>query len=140
MTASLIGRISIEQYLESGQFVQIIAEGENDDGVCQCNFDWIKSLRQQCEKHNITFCFIETGTNFVKDGRSFRIPKKILQSEMAFKSNINFRGKAIEFQLKDQRGLPIDENKLYQPQYKKQCDKCGAKLICNGCSKCGRCD
>lgn len=140
MTAPLIGKISIEQYLESGQIEQVIAGGENYDGARPCHFDWIKSLRQQCEKHNITFCFIETGTTFVKDGRSYRIPKKILQSEMAFKSNINFRGKTIEFQLKDQRGLPIDKNKLYRPQYRKQCERCGAKLICNGCSNCGRCN
>jgi len=140
MTAPLIGKISIEQYLESGQIEQVIAGGENYDGARPCHFDWIKSLRQQCEKHNITFCFIETGTTFVKDGKSYRIPKKMIQSEMAFKSNINFIGKAIEFQLKDQRGLLIDKNKLYTPQYRKQCERCGAKLICNGCSNCGRCN
>lgn len=140
MTAPLIGKISIEQYLESGQIEQVIAGGENYDGARPCNFDWIKSLRQQCERHNITFCFIETGTNFIKDEKTYRIPKKMLQSEMALKSAVNFNGKAIEFHLKDQMGLPIDKNKLYRPQYKKQCDKCGAKLICNGCSNCGRCN
>ena len=140
MTAPLIGKISIEQYLESGQIEQVIAGGENYDGARPCNFDWKKSLRQQCERHNITFCFIETGTNFIKDEKTYRIPKKMLQSEMALKSAVNFKGKAIEFHLKDQMGFPIDKNKLYRPQYKKQCDKCGAKLICNGCSNCGRCN
>jgi len=140
MTAPLIGQISIEQYLESGQIEQVIAGGENYDGARSCNFDWIKSLRKQCEKHNVTFCFIETGTNFIKDGKTYRIPKKMVQSEMAFKSAINFRGKTIEFHLRDQRGLTIDKNKLYRPQYRPQCEKCGAKLICNGCSNCGRCN
>ena len=140
MTAPLIGKISIEQYLESGQIEQVIAGGENYDGARPCNFDWIKSLRQQCERHNITFCFIETGTNFIKDEKTYRIPKKMVQSEMALKSAVNFNGKTIEFHLKDQMGFAIDKNKLYRPQYKKQCDKCGAKIICNGCSNCGRCN
>jgi protein gp37 len=140
MTAPLIGQISIDKYLESGQIEQVIAGGENYDGARSCNFDWIKSLRQQCEKHNVTFCFIETGTNFIKDGKTYRIPKKMVQTEMALKSAVNFTGKAIEFHLKDQMGFPIDRNKLYRPQYKKQCDKCGAKLICNGCSNCGKCN
>ena len=32
-----------------------------------CNFDWVKSLRQECVDANVTFCFIETGTVFIKD-------------------------------------------------------------------------
>ena len=139
MTAPIIGRISIDEYLESGQIEQVIAGGENYDGARPCNFDWIKSLRQQCEKHNITFCFIETGTKFIKDGKTYHIPKKILQSEMAYKSGVNFTGKPVNFKLTDQMGSRIEKSKLYCPQYRTQCDKCGAKLICNGCSNCGRC-
>ncbi len=139
MTAPIIGGISIEKYLESGQIEQVIAGGENYDGARPCNFDWIKSLRQQCEKYDVTFCFIETGTNFIKGEKTYRIPKKIIQSEMAHKSGVNFIGKPVEFKLTDQMGSRIEKSKLYCPQYRSQCNKCGAKLICNGCSNCGRC-
>ena len=39
----------------------------------------------------MTFCFIETGTNFIKDGRLYRLPDKRVQSEMAYKSGVSFQ-------------------------------------------------
>ena len=139
MCAPFIGEVSIEKYLSDGQIEQVICGGENYDGARPCNFEWVKKLRQECEKYNITFCFIETGTNFIKDGKKYHIPKKLVQSEMALKSGVNFVGKPIEFKLTDNFGLDIPQNELYVPHYGKNCDKCGSKLICNGCSDCGRC-
>ena len=139
MCAPFIGEVSIEKYLSDGQIEQVICGGENYDGARPCNFEWVKKLRRECEKYNITFCFIETGTNFIKDGKKYHIPKKLVQSEMALKSGVNFVGKPIEFKLTDSFGLDIPQNELYVPHYGKNCDKCGSKLICNGCSDCGRC-
>jgi len=139
MCAPFIGEVSIEKYLSDEQIEQVICGGENYDGARPCNFEWVKKLRQECEKYNITFCFIETGTNFIKDGKKYHIPKKFVQSEMALKSGVNFVGKPIEFKLTDNFGLDIPQNELYVPHYGKNCDKCGSKLICNGCSDCGRC-
>lgn len=139
MTAPLIGPVSLEKYLVTGQIEQVIAGGENYDGARPCNFDWVKQLRNECEKYNVTFCFIETGTNFVKDGKNYRIPKKIVQSQMAHKSAITYRGKPIDFKLTDNMGLLLNKEILYCPKYKPHCDMCGSKLICNGCSNCRKC-
>jgi len=139
MTAPLIGAVSIEKYLQSGQIEQVIAGGENYDGARSCNFDWIKTLRKECEKHNVTFCFIETGTNFIKDGKAFQLPRKQIQSQMAFKSGMNYSGKAMNFKLTNNFGEPIKPQLLYQPQYCSQCATCSSKMICNGCSNCGKC-
>lgn len=139
MCAPFIGSVSIEKYLDSGQIEQVICGGENYDGARPCNFEWVKALRRECEAHNITFCFIETGTNFIKDNRRYHIPKKQVQSEMAYKSNMNFVGKPIEFHLTNDFGQEIPQNELYIPHYRKNCEICGSKLICNGCSNCGRC-
>lgn len=139
MCAPFIGSVSIEKYLDSGQIEQVICGGENYDGARPCNFEWVKALRRECEAHNITFCFIETGTNFIKDNRRYHIPKKQVQSEMAYKSNMNFVGKPIEFHLTNDFGQEIPQNELYIPHYRKNCETCGSKLICNGCSNCGRC-
>jgi protein gp37 len=139
MTAPLIGSVSIDKYLASGQIELVIAGGENYDGARPCHFDWVKQLRKECEKHNVTFCFIETGTHFIKDGKNYKIPKKIVQSQMAYKSAISFCGKQIEFKLTDNIGFQLGKNQMYQPHYRKQCEMCGSKLICNGCSNCGRC-
>jgi protein gp37 len=139
MIAPLIEEVHIGQYLQSGHIEQVISGGENYDGARPCNFDWIRSLRHECEKHQVTFCFIETGTHFIKDGRTYHIPKKTLQSEMAFKSGLSYKGKPIQFKLTDIFGRQLDGSTLYSPQYRHQCDRCGSRPICNGCSNCGRC-
>lgn len=139
MCAPFIGEVSIEKYLSSGHIEQVICGGENYDGARPCHFNWVKKLRSECEKHYVTFCFIETGTVFVKDGKRYRIPDKRIQAEMAAKSQMSFIGKPIEWKLTDQMGLPIPESELYVPHFGAGCKSCGSKPICNGCSDCGRC-
>ena len=84
--------------------------------------------------------FIETGTNFIKDGKLYRMPDKRVQSEMAYKSGVNFQGKPMRFDLRDTWGQPIPEAELYRPHFRRLCQTCGSKLICNGCSDCGNCE
>lgn len=69
MCAPLIGPISIDSYLDSGHIERVVAGGENYAGSRPCDFDWVRSLHDQCAAREVTFCFIETGTHFVKDGR-----------------------------------------------------------------------
>jgi protein gp37 len=75
MCAPFIERVGIAKYLISGQIEQIICGGENYDGARPCDFDWVMALRTECVAANVTFCFIETGTNFIKDGRQYQILK-----------------------------------------------------------------
>ncbi|MDE6731405.1 MAG: phage Gp37/Gp68 family protein [Oscillospiraceae bacterium] len=139
MCAPFIGRVSVGKYLDSGKIEQVICGGENYGGARPCDFDWVKSLQAECKSRNITFCFIETGTVFIKDGRRYVLPKKLKQSEMAFKSGMSFSGKPIEWRLADVFGNEIPEDRLYVPKYGENCAMCGSKPICNGCSNCGRC-
>lgn len=139
MCAPFIGAVSIEKYLGDGKIEQVICGGENYDGARPCDFDWVKHLRSECVAHDITFCFIETGTHFIKDGRHYHIPKKQVQSQMAHKSGMNYEGKPILFNLTDDWGYPIPEGDMYIPHYGNNCNECGSKLICNGCSDCGKC-
>jgi hypothetical protein len=139
MCAPFIGPVSVGKYLEEGQIEQVICGGENYDGARPCNFDWVKRLRAECVEHNITFCFIETGTNFIKDGKRYYMPKKQVQSEMAYKSGMNFVGKPIKWHLTNLLGIEIPKQELYEPHYRENCKMCGSRLICNGCSDCGRC-
>lgn len=140
MCAPLIGEVSIDKYLASGQIEQVICGGENYDGARPCNYDWVKLLHNECKAHDITFCFIETGTIFIKDGKKYNLPSKRIQSEMAFKSGLSFTGKPINFILKDGWGIPIPSKELYVPHFKENCKACGSRIICNGCSDCGKCN
>lgn len=99
MAAPFIGEVSIAGYLASGQIEQVIAGGENYDGSRPCLFDWVKKLHAECVAADVTFCFIETGTRFVKDGKIYHLPDKRLQSEMAFRSGMFHRGKPQDFRL-----------------------------------------
>lgn len=149
MCAPLIGRVDLERYLAEGDadgpdvrgrgIEQVICGGENYDGARPCDFDWVRLLAEQCRAHDVTFAFTETGTVFVKDGRTYRLRDHRLQSEQAFKSGVSFRGRPIEWRLTDALGLPIPDGELYQPRFRERCATCGQRLICNGCSDCGRC-
>lgn len=139
MCAPLIGEITISQYLAANQIEQVLCGGENYDGARPCDYEWVKQLRKECEAHDVTFCFIETGTHFIKDGKHYQLPDKRIQSQMAYKSGISYQGKPMKFKLCDRLGLPIPEEELYVPYYGRHCQTCGSKLICNGCSKCGKC-
>ena len=139
MCAPLLGPIQIRQYLRTGQIEQVACGGENYDGARPCDFDWVKSLGAQCREENITFCFTETGTVFIKDGRRYHLSGKGLQSRMAEKSGVNFQGKPIHWKLIDRFGVEIPEQFWYVPHYRANCAHCGSKLICNGCSDCGKC-
>ena len=139
MCAPFIGPVSIKEFLDKGQIEQVICGGENYDGARPCNFDWVKALRAECVACNVTFCFIETGKVFLKDGRRYYLPKKQIQSEMAYKSGMYFAGRPIEWRLVDRFGTEIPKDQLYVPHYRKNCEQCGSHFICNGCSDCGRC-
>jgi hypothetical protein len=88
-------------------------------------------------EHNITFCFIETGSVFIKDGKTYHLPSKKLQSQMAWKSGMSFQGKPISWELTDSLGLEIAQEHLYTPRFDlPECKTCGSRLICNGSSSC----
>lgn len=139
MCAPFIGEIHIDRYLAEGQIEQVVAGGENYDGSRICNFDWVKMLHNECKAHNVTFCFMETGTKFVKDGRLYTIPNKTVQSEMAFKSDMSFKGREINFKLIPAQTDLFGSDYTYCPTFRKRCDTCGSRMICNGCSNCGKC-
>lgn len=137
--APFIGPVSIRNYLATGQIEQVICGGENYDGSRPCDFEWVKSLGKECAEQNVTFAFIETGTRFVKDGKTFNLPSKKIQTQQAFRSGVEFRGKPIHWKLCDNLGYPLEKSQLYVPHYREPCRECGSRLICNGCSDCGKC-
>ena len=139
MCAPFIGSVSIEKYLEDGQIEQVICDGENYDGARPCNFDWVKQLRAECVAAGVTFCFVGTGNVFIKDGKTYHLQGR-LQSEMAYKSGMNYMGRPMEWKLTDRFGLEIPAEELYVPHFGRRCARCGSRPICNGCTDCGKCD
>ena len=141
MVAPFIGQVSIAKYLQRGFIEQVIAGGENYDGSRLLKYEWVKNLYDECVASDIKFAFIETGTYFEKDGKVYRIDSKFKQSQQAYKSGLQYCGKEIKFALEPlQNSLFADEIQRYKPYFRKQCQMCGSRLICNGCSNCGNCE
>ena len=98
MTAPLIGPVDIEKYLPAGQIEQVICgQGGTMTGSRLCRYEWVKLLSDQCRKYDVTFNFIETGTCFAVGEKVYRIPDKRTQSQQAFRSGLNYKGKEIHF-------------------------------------------
>ena len=141
MAAPFLGPVDAEQYLATGQFEQVLCGGENYDGARPCHYEWVKSLSDQCRRNDVTFDFIETGTVFVKDGKTYRIPDKRTQSQQAFRSGLSFVGKPARYKLRHPEGMLFDEPiVLHTLAFRDICETCGSRLTCNGCSNCGACE
>ena len=140
MCAPLIGEIGIEKYLSDGQIEQVLCDGENYSGARPCHYEWVRRLRDECERHGVTFVFCGTGRRFVKDGRMYAIESSELQSSQAYRSGLSYQGKPINFKLKNLLGMPIPPERLYEPYFGEKCQTCGMKPICNGCTRCGKCE
>ena len=139
MAPPFIGTVDADEYLAYGQIEEVLCGGENYDGARPCHYEWVKSLSEQCALHDITFNFIETGTVFVKSGKTYHIPSKQIQSQQAYKSNLShYNGKPI-FNLRTHNESIFDEE-YYRPSFRPHCATCGSRLTCNGCSNCGNCN
>lgn len=137
MVAPFIGEVDILKYLEEGFIEEVFCGGENYSGARVCKYEWVKKLSNDCKKTNTNFCFFETGTRFVKDGKEYFIPNKETQSIQAYKSGLSFVGKNIEYKLFDENGNEVEK---IVPFFRDKCNTCGSKMICSGCTNCGKCE
>lgn len=134
MLAPLIGPIDLEKYLD-GRIEEVTCGGENYGGTRACDFDWIKSLYNQCVNKNTTFTFIETGSHFVKDGIHYRVKGKVTQTRIAYRSRMNYQGKKPVYHLYDFFDNELREDQLYKREFSEHCIECASKPICNGCAR-----
>lgn len=139
MTAPLLGEISIAEYLKEGQIEQVICGGENYRGARECRYEWVKRLRDECVEADVSFAFVGTGNNFVKDGNVLRRNDVTEKAKAAFDLKLSYVGKPIKFKLTDRLGLEIDES-CYAPIFKNRCADCGNRPVCGGCSQCVKCE
>lgn len=139
MAAPFIGKIDASEYLSTGQIEEVLCGGENYDGARVCRYDWVESLSRQCLENEVTFNFIETGTVFEKDGKTYRIPSKRTQSLQAFKSGLSKSFGKPKFDLHPPSDT-LFPTEPYIPFFRQHCNTCGSRLTCNGCSNCGNCE
>ncbi len=65
--------VALEDYLKSGKIEQVSVGGESYANARVCDFDWVKRIFADCQRNGVQFVFHQTGSNFRKDGRLYRI-------------------------------------------------------------------
>jgi protein gp37 len=87
----LIGPIDISAHLENVELV--VVGGESDSRARPLDYSWVLAIREQCvarcAARNVHFQFRQCGTNFVKDGKTYRLNVRLLCSQ-ARKAGIDF--------------------------------------------------
>ena len=141
MAAPMIGPVDAERYLATGLVEQVLCGGENYDGARPCRYEWVKALSDQCRRHDVQFNFIETGTVFVKEGKSYRIPDKRVQSRQAALSGLSVPGRPVHYKLRHPEGSLFNDPIVRTTwRFRDTCASCGSRMTCNGCSDCSACD
>lgn len=68
----------------------ITVGGESGLGARLCRYEWVLSVRRQCAEAGIGFHFMQTGANFEKDGKIYRLNHRV-QLAQARKAGIDIR-------------------------------------------------
>ncbi|WP_315561326.1 DUF5131 family protein [Porphyromonas endodontalis] len=71
-----------------GGIDRIIVGGESGRYARPCHYEWVLDVRRQCEEAGVGFHFMQTGGNFYKDGKNYKLTHK-LQMAQARRANID---------------------------------------------------
>ncbi len=72
----LLEDISLEVYLDGIELV--VVGGESDRFARPLSYDWVLSIREQCQRKKVNFEFRQCGTYFMKDGKMYKLQTKDL--------------------------------------------------------------
>lgn len=65
--------------------------GESGPNARPCDYSWVEAVHEQCSRNGITFYYHQTGAKLIKDGKLYRIPRK-LQHSQASKAGLDISG------------------------------------------------
>ncbi|MEG0751592.1 MAG: DUF5131 family protein [Oscillospiraceae bacterium] len=83
----LLGPVRLERYL--GPWISnVVVGGESGPDARVCDFAWVQSLREQCDRAGCGFYFKQTGARFLKDGKVYLIPRRF-QHAQALRAGLN---------------------------------------------------
>ena len=88
IAAPLLQELHLEKYLHKDKIELVSVGGESGYRARFCHYDWVLGLRMQCFEAEINFNFHQTGANFIKNVKLYKIPKK-LQRIQAQKAGID---------------------------------------------------
>lgn len=143
MVAPFIGRVSLAQYLQTGQIENVWCGGENYNGARPLFYSWVKSIAQECRSFDVSFKFFETGNVFVKDGKRLPLTDKFEQAKTAYEFGFNYESSKPQIfniaKYAQDSQIKLFEQNNFENFYKEHCKYCSQRKYCIGCSNCGKC-
>lgn len=71
--APLLEYVDFTEYLKSGQIDMVAVGGESYAGARPCDFEWVKKIKLDCDVFGVKFDFHQTGSNFIMNGKHYKI-------------------------------------------------------------------
>ena len=68
----LIGPIDLTPYLEGIELVSVGGEAAKEGRILDDR--WVLDIQNQCIKHAVNFEFRQVGSNYLKDGITYKVP------------------------------------------------------------------
>ena len=90
IVAPMLEKIDLRKYLDPQRIEEVSVGGESGKYARPLDFDWVLDMQAQCAESRVPFCFHQTGSYLVKDGRQYHIPREHQHSQ-ARKAGLNTR-------------------------------------------------
>ncbi len=71
--APILEYVCLDKYLAFGQISSVSVGGESYANARVCDFEWIKKIKLSCDKYGVKFDFHQTGSNFLMNGKQYKI-------------------------------------------------------------------
>lgn len=71
--APILEKVDLSEHLKTGAFDCVSVSGESYENARVCDFEWVKFIKETCDKYNVEFDFHQTGSNFVMNGKHYKI-------------------------------------------------------------------
>lgn len=81
IVAPMLEKINLAEYLDARVIHEVSVGGESGRYARPLDFDWVKDIHEQCIDRKIPFCFHQTGSYLIKDGRQYYIPREHQHSQ-----------------------------------------------------------
>lgn len=88
IVAPMLERIDLTRWLDPEKIEEVSVGGESGRYARPLDYDWVLDLHRQCSDYSVPFCFHQTGSYLIKDGKRYSIPRQ-LQHSQAKKAGLN---------------------------------------------------
>lgn len=73
LVAPILEDIELSEFLCSGEIDLVSVGGESYKNARICNFEWVKHIKQTCDRYKVKFDFHQTGSNFIINNKHYKI-------------------------------------------------------------------